>query len=214
MTLNQLVSVLPAWQDSLVFILLSDVEKCQVFTPASQNWTVFKHRRTENLFFQLRKVIWPWWMKTFTEIIMNNYSSKPLLATFRSSFHQTTKPRLAPTVWTLSSWCFGEKEAPAASAGHIILINASVFVFLATGTREAEPAGSSFCVSPQLRSAPLRVLLPSSSKVSTARCIHVKLMHYILTVPAAVFHKSWHLWAGGSQWSDTFTETVRRKLFS
>lgn len=144
---------------------------------------------------------------------MNNYSSKTLLATFQSSFHQNTKPQPALTVWMLSSWCFGEKETPAASASHIVLINASVFVFLATGTHRVEPAGSSFRVSSQLRSAPLCGLLPNSSKVIMVCCIRMKQMHYILTAPAAVFHKSWHLWAGGSKWSDTFPETVRRKQF-
>lgn len=90
---NQLESVLLAWQDSLTFILLSVVEMYRVFSPASQNWTVFKHLETDKpVFFSAE-------MSRFTPMnknaqrkkILNNYSSKSLLATFQSSFHHNTK---------------------------------------------------------------------------------------------------------------------------
>lgn len=144
-----LKSVLPAWQESLIFILLSGVEKYQVFSPASQNWTVFKQEREPVFFFffQLRRVVCPWWTRTLTEIFMNNYSSKTLLATFQS----TRSRSFDRCVWTLSSWCFSEKETPAASAVTSYSLTLLSLFFLQL---EAEPAGSSFCVSSRLCSAP------------------------------------------------------------
>lgn len=95
----------------------------------------------------------------------------------------------ALTGWALSSWCFSKKETPAARESRIVLIKTSVFAFLATGSHGVKPAGSSFGVSSRLRSAPHRVLLPSSSTVSSV-CRAIKLMCYILTAPTAMFAKS------------------------
>lgn len=89
---NQFESVLLTWQDSLTFILLSVVEIYQLFSPASQNWTVFKHLKTDKpvFFFSTE-------MSRLTPMNKNAQQKKSWiitvqnLATFQSSFHHNMK---------------------------------------------------------------------------------------------------------------------------